>query len=99
MLADRVQPVLPHINSFIDYIYHSIDGTGTLSLDSSSLGATDLITRGDWTVPREGSSSVLSNNDVSANSESGLGGLLFQSPFSSALFFCSGPSLLGTSGV
>jgi hypothetical protein len=57
MLAGCMQPVLPHKkDSFIDYIYHSTDGTGTLSLDSSFFGcATDLITSGDWTVPREGS--------------------------------------------
>ena len=36
-------------------MYHSSDGTGrTLSSSTSSLGATDLITGGDWTVPREG---------------------------------------------
>jgi hypothetical protein len=66
-----------------------------------SLGcATDLITSGDWTVPREGvASSVLSNNDV--NSASGLGGLLFQSPFSTLLLcvLVLGSSLLGTSGA
>lgn len=32
-------PVLPHKKDpFIDYIYHSTDGTGTLSLDSSFFG-------------------------------------------------------------
>lgn len=72
----------------------------TLSLDLVSLGcATDLITSGDWTVPREGSSSVLSNSDVSADNASGLGALLFQSPFfhatSSVCVLDS--SLLGTS--
>ena len=63
-------------------------------MDSSFFGlgrATDLITSGDWTVPREGSTSVLSNNDVGADSASGLGDLLFQSPFSTLLLLlCSG---------
>lgn len=65
MLAHRVQPVLPHIktHSLTTYII-ALTAREPSLWTLVSLGATDLITRGDWTVPREGSSSVLSNNDV-----------------------------------
>ncbi|SRR5258708_9746446 len=100
MLVHRVQPVLPHkkIHSLTAYII-ALTAREPSLWTPVPLSATDLIASGDWTVPREGSSSVLSNNDVSTDSASGLGGLLFQSPFFHVTSSVLDSSLLGTSGV
>ena len=105
-----MRPGLPHkkIHILTTYIIALTAREATLSSDSSSLGATDLIASGDWTVPREGrvisSLSALSFEQMmlAPISASGLVGLLFQSPFFfhvALLLLWALITRLGTSGV